>query len=426
MRSRVAVAAALFGVATASHAGLFFVDSFADLPDATPNGVCAASGGACTLRAAIQEANANAENDTIELPSGTIALAVAGAGEDLAATGDLDVASGQAVTILGQGVGASRINATGIDRVFDVRGGASLLVRDATITGGATNELGGGFVVFGALTLDRVRVEGNVANAGGGIWVGPEAVLTLVDTMITDNRAGNFGFTNADGGAILSRGSVFMRSSTLFANRAENSGSAIWAEGDLDLQDSTLSGNLLSVVAVVLQNAGGRLAHVTIHDNFGQGVSAFSFDGSHALVIANTIVSAGIGYPACNLTSTSSPPALTFQGNNLSSDASCLFTQAGSLQNTDPALLALADNGGPTLTHLPAGGSPVRDGGGSVGCTVADQRGEPRPQDGDGDTIAVCDIGAIEAPEPRGIPLGGAALGALALLRPRSRQPSLG
>jgi uncharacterized membrane protein len=51
----------------------------------------------------------------------------------------------------------------------------------------------------------------------------------------------------------------------------------------------------------------------------------------------------------------------------------------------------LADNGGPTLSHLPHGFSPVIDAIPAISCTLAtDQRGEARPANGG------CDIGAVE------------------------------
>ena len=65
---------------------------------------------------------------------------------------------------------------------------------------------------------------------------------------------------------------------------------------------------------------------------------------------------------------------------------------------TDPKVGPLTDNGGPTFTQLLLSGSSALDAGDNSSCPVADQRGEPRPQDGDGDGTDTCDIGAVEMP----------------------------
>jgi hypothetical protein len=100
---------------------------------------------------------------------------------------------------------------------------------------------------------------------------------------------------------------------------------------------------------------------------------------------------------------------LTDDGYNLASDTTCAFSAPTSLTNTDPLLLPLQDNGGPTETQaLCTGpGSPDASCPGAspaldvipplingCGTTVAtDQRGILRPQ-GPG-----CDLGAVEAVE---------------------------
>jgi hypothetical protein len=77
-------------------------------------------------------------------------------------------------------------------------------------------------------------------------------------------------------------------------------------------------------------------------------------------------------------------------GFNLSSDTSCapILKQASDRNNQDPLLGPLANNGGPTLTHLPQAGSPAIDHG--SGCPPTDQRGAARP------VGLACDIGAVE------------------------------
>src|SRR5687768_5560767 len=98
-RARALVALATLGIVTTLAAACelpgdtFVVTTTADAPDAAPgDGVCATAGGDCSLRAAVAEANAGPGLANIELGDGaSYVLSIAGTGEDLGATGDLDV-----------------------------------------------------------------------------------------------------------------------------------------------------------------------------------------------------------------------------------------------------------------------------------------------------------------------------------------------
>ena len=84
----------------------FTVNSTADARDASAgDGVCRTVAGACTLRAAIQEANARPGADEIQLPGGTYTLGIAGQNQNDATSGDLDITD--SVTITGSGAGTT-------------------------------------------------------------------------------------------------------------------------------------------------------------------------------------------------------------------------------------------------------------------------------------------------------------------------------
>ena len=117
-RFLLGVAALLLAVAPAA-AATFTVNDTTDAVDAAPgDGKCATAVATCTLRAAIQEANAHAGADTIMVPAGTYLLTIAGQGEDIAATGDLDITDD--VTITGAGADNTILDGNGIDRIFDI------------------------------------------------------------------------------------------------------------------------------------------------------------------------------------------------------------------------------------------------------------------------------------------------------------------
>ena len=95
-----------------------------------------------------------------------------------------------------------------------------------------------------------------------------------------------------------------------------------------------------------------------------------------------------------------SGPNITSDGYNLSSDGTCNFNAPGDLNNHDPLLGPLQNNGGPTQTMALLPGSPPIDGGNPAGCTdgsghllTTDQRGMPRP---DKEDTRGCDKGAYE------------------------------
>jgi CSLREA domain-containing protein len=146
-----------------ASASNFTVNSLADTPDALLNdGLCADASGVCTLRAAIQEANANPAADVIGFSvNGTINLT--GALPDLSTN----------VTI--NGPGASQLTVrrdTGVEyRIFRVGAGVTAGINDLTVSNGVATAAtgagsgGGGVLNSGTLSMSGCTVSFNFTSS---------------------------------------------------------------------------------------------------------------------------------------------------------------------------------------------------------------------------------------------------------------------
>ncbi len=437
----------LVGPLGVAGAVTFTVNSTTDAVDAIPgDGVCADALGNCTLRAAIVEANALAGADTITLPAGIYTLSITGRGEDAAATGDLDIlgdlvllGGGQTLTVVDGGAP--------VDRVFDIRDGASAVLDGMTIRNGnpQTGE-GGGVQNTGTLILSNSSVRGNrTLNGGGGIVngrYGTIGTLTVINSIISGNVAGG-----GTAGGIESMGRLTVTSSTIDGN----TGPGIWhlnaggATGRLDVANSTISRNASVNYAgggIVISYGSGdiSLTNSTVSGNTAWSGGGIWYGALNTFVVSSSTITGNIttnggggigtvGYRPVILRNTiiagNSDPASAdcygswgswnSQGYNLIGDNSgCNYVagtgdQVGIGSNPiDPQLGPLQDNDGPTFTHALLSDSPALDAGNPAGCTdpqgnllTTDQRGGPRSVDGDGDGTPSCDIGAFEFAEVR-------------------------
>jgi CSLREA domain-containing protein len=193
--STAAAAAATLGLAaSASAASPYTVNSVADTPDPVLDDTCDVGGGICTLRAAIQEANANGGAQAINFSIGSGAATIP-VGSELPPSGqpvEIDGttqpgftnAAGPLVTIDGSALGGADVNGLTLNDSANVVG--------LGISGfpGAGIQLNGGlnsFLLFNRITgnaLDGVQVLGGsehvvsdnriFANGGLGIDLGPD------------------------------------------------------------------------------------------------------------------------------------------------------------------------------------------------------------------------------------------------------------
>ncbi len=257
----------LFGLPQQAVALTFVVDDTADAVDAVPGDcVCATAGATCTLRAAVQEANACAGFDVITVPAGTYVLTLPGGAENAAATGDLDITSG--VRIVGNSSANTTIDASGLmggDRVFDINGATTTLQR-LHITGGNARFGAGLRNRGGSVTLRGTLIDDNVASqSGGGIRnTGANANMTLSNTEVSNNSAtGNGGGISNVSDAVLN-----LEGSDVRDNFAGNAGGGIHntSAGIVDIQLADISDNQAGGAS----SQGGGIANIngwlTVYD----------------------------------------------------------------------------------------------------------------------------------------------------------------
>lgn len=223
-------------------AATFTVNSTIDAVDASPgNGVCRTSGGVCTLRAAIQEANATSGADTIEIPAGTYTITRAPLNENSITTGDLDItrpltilrSSGVVIIQAGPPPAGSPPTHTALDRLFEIHPTAgNVTLSNLTLRGGWDAKEGGALYNAspGTVRLIRLNVMNNTAMASGGAIYhdGLAGGALVVDrSFILDNASGG------EGGAIyIGSGRLTVTNSTISANAARNGG-GIYSAGRL-------------------------------------------------------------------------------------------------------------------------------------------------------------------------------------------------
>ena len=263
----------------------------------------------------------------------------------------------------------------------------TLILTNSTVSGNSAAGIGGGVSTTGTLTLTDSTVSGNSAGYGGG--VDNNGVATLANSTVSGNSA-RFG-----GGGVFnfSLGTLTLANSTVSGNSAGSDGGGVRNSGTLTLIDSTVSGNSASRSGGGVLNYAGTL---TLDQSLVSGNSA----SSQGPEVHN---SSGEGGPGILITN-----GFNLFGHDGMAGVDGIASGAPGATDLVPAVPlsaildpALADNGGPTRTHALVIGGPAIDAVPVASCaTAGDQRGVTRPQDGDDNTLADCDIGAFELQPP--------------------------
>lgn len=290
------------------------------------------------------------------------------------------------------------VNGTGSDASAPKGGGAFYADSSATVSftrsafsGNLTPTSNGG-ALYSAISATSVisttSFNGNIAASPGKSGLGGAiynagGTLTIAQALFMGNAV-----ALGNGGALANdrHGSASIANSTFTANAAlQGDGGAIY---NTNSQQGGPASSVVARNATFSANSAGS--------GSGHGDALFNA-GGHSLSLGNTIVAGGLGE---NCTGT-----ITSLGHNLESANTCGFNQAGDKHGQDPKLEAPFFNGGPLaalLTHKLKPGSPAIDAGNNAMCAAdpvnnIDQRGDPRPKNGDSQGQATCDIGAFES-----------------------------
>ncbi len=314
-----------------------------------------------------------------------------------------------------------------------------------TIIGGSyqqnTANRGGGISNGGTTSLDQVLVCLNTSIAAGG-GVRNTGAISIFDSTIELNSAGTPAAASF-GGGLENTGGADLVDTTIRANAVTGEGGGVSNStlASLDLSRVTISGNTSSTDGAGMLALGTVTAtNCTISENSAQGVGGGvksdspPASGSPSLVfLRNVTIAFNNAAGAGGIQADVFPPGIFELRNSILSDnvpfnyaglppitaAGVVLDSDGTLGLLPPhvsgvsAMLGpLQNNGGATETHELLPGSPAIDAGSPADCATTagplleDQRTAPRPEDGDGNGVPVCDLGAYEAPAAPGCVAG--------------------
>ncbi|HEX6458556.1 MAG TPA: choice-of-anchor Q domain-containing protein, partial [Thermoleophilaceae bacterium] len=406
-------------------------------------------GDAASLLNAVDQANNDGDDSTVNVPAGTY---------NLSTSDQIEIFGDGTFTLTGAGARSTIIDGGGGPVVpGDVTGNNSLFYISAFNPTACK-----GLKIISCISPADATISGvTVQNAnpdsdGGAFYVQNAgatnlATLHLYDSTVTNNQSEN------DGGGIFNEGTLDVQRVTFSNNYAEADGAAIATKSynealgasrgistnnfaTTTIINSTFTGNIADSDtgcegggAIEQQTGNTKIINSTIIGNTswdgtcenvqptGGGIDIEAGPAS----IVNSIVTGNTASPGTDEISLANrsgqrqvrgtgpagptvpsncsvdpsielnPGTLTSGGHNIESATDCGFTASGDQQNVaDPKVGALANNGGQMDTMALLTGSPAIDHADAANCPATDEIGTTRPQG------AACDVGAFEVIVP--------------------------
>ena len=404
-----------------SSSATFQVDlTVQDHVDGDPgDGVCEIpSGGFCTLRAAIMEANSNNTFDVIIIPSGTTVLLNLGTfGNSLTSSGDLDIT--EPLRIEGgdentQPQDFPVINAESLnDRIFDLRFARGITLRRLKLTEGdagsgedVSTYAGGAIRIFNstatgtsnAITIDQVHFDRNSADDGGAL-----AVFGSTNQVNVINSVFDFNTSISNGAAIYVEDSnLNIDQSSVYGNIAQTGDFKeniyLVKNNDVEVEVNLTNVSVLGFdtegklpqTGINARGMDVRLRHVTLSEFDDRGIRMVGNGFLPSLTVHNSMI-------------VDNTVDCAMDGNSSLSSVSSNYTD----ENCNIPNFSLVDDSGLGLRQTdeygfqyfkePSVDSPATDSASAAICGDIDQLGNIRPVDGNYIVeLNQCDRGAIE------------------------------
>lgn len=269
-------------------------------------------------------------------------------------------------------------------------------VSGTTFANNTAAALGGALLSFDGEIVDALILN-NQSGWGGGLAFAGE----LSHSTITGNQATHHG------GGVLTRENLRITHSTIYNNTAGGEGGGVvFADRTHEITNSTISGNTAAVGGGIarnelLNNSVSSLAQpqgqggpdpgpLTItHSTIANNNAATGANLKPLVPLGDTIVRGSIIADPVTGANCSGP--LLSDGYNVEDQDSCGLNGFHDTVNADAFLLALADNGGATLTHALGIESPAIDRVLVCPPPNTDQTDDTRPKG------TACDSGAFES-----------------------------
>lgn len=300
---------------------------------------------------------------------------------------------------------------------------------------------------FDQLHLENLTVSGFSSNMSGGAIHSDGGYVSIMDVTFQNNHSAN------NGGALLVQGRdsrLFVKDSSFIGNTADGRGGAMHLRNtnfEFDIErDQFINNRAPNGCAVSMRGSGGAGFRTNVFRGACDGALIDAVNGRQGFrFTGNTFVAQGgwafrfnvdpdadpepnrltsnvfvqtepLGYELCHLVGgdASGSAYLESGGYNVATDTSChLDRDTDAIAANAMDVLANPPNpelaaDGPATDAIPL---PVTsDQPAGFICGVKDVRGLGRPQDGDGDGVFACDLGALE--RRRGPDIGPAQSGA--------------